>query len=71
MAQTLEQVQARLQLYYDAEAAILSGQSYSLGNRSLSRPNLKEVQEQITKLENEESRLKGGGGLKVRRIVPL
>lgn len=44
----------RLQLYLDAEAAILSGaQSYQIDGRVLNRANLKEIQAQIQKLLDE------------------
>lgn len=37
----------RLQQYLDAEAAILSGQAYTINGRRLERANLSEVQEGI------------------------
>lgn len=40
--------QARLQLWLDAEEAVSSGQSYSIGDRSLSRANLSEITDRIT-----------------------
>lgn len=40
----------RLQLYVEAEEAILSGQSYTIGNRSLTRADLSEVREEIDNL---------------------
>ncbi len=38
---------SRLQQYLDAEAAILSGQAYTINGRRLERANLAEVQEGI------------------------
>jgi hypothetical protein len=40
-----------LALYVAAEAKILSGQSYALGDRSLTMANLGEVQRERAKLE--------------------
>jgi len=39
--------QTRLQLWLDCEEAISGGQSYSIGDRSLTRANLSEVTERI------------------------
>lgn len=48
----------RLEMYYQAEEAILGGaQSYSLGTRSLTRANLADIRTMIDKLENEVSEL--------------
>lgn len=41
---------ARLKLYVEAERAILSGQSYTIGNRQLTRANLSEVRKEIDNL---------------------
>lgn len=40
----------RLKLYISAERAILSGQSYTIGNRTLTRANLSEVRKAIDEL---------------------
>lgn len=40
----------RLRQYVDAEAAILRGQSYTIGNRSLTKANLAEVRAAIDDL---------------------
>jgi hypothetical protein len=41
---TLEQATARLQVYLDAEAAILARQEYRIGDRSMKFADLAEVQ---------------------------
>lgn len=41
---------ARLKLYVEAERAILSGQSYTIGNRQLTQANLSEVRKEIDNL---------------------
>ena len=48
---TIREIQReRLQKYIAAEDAILAGQSYTIGQRTLARPDLAEVQEVISEL---------------------
>lgn len=42
----------RYELYIAAEEAVLSGQSYTIGNRSLTRANLSEIRDAIDDLES-------------------
>ncbi len=49
--------ESRLELYINAEAAILSGQSYEVEGLKLTRANLKDVQTMIAKLQAELSAL--------------
>lgn len=75
MISNLERYKKRLELYYEAEEAILCGaQSYSLGSRSLTRANLPEVrsaiEDLIKKIAIEEARAKGKGKLRVLGGVP-
>jgi hypothetical protein len=44
---TLEQAQARLTAYLDAEAAVLLGQSYEIAGRRLTRADLGNIQSGI------------------------
>ncbi len=60
----------RLQMYYDAEAAILMSQSYTIGSRSLTRANLSEVRAAIKQLEAKVLQLENKTK-KVRRIIPM
>lgn len=60
----------RLMMYYEAEEKILSGQSYTIGNRSLTRADLDTVLENIKKLENEIAVLEGRRS-KARRVIPF
>lgn len=53
----LEIKRERLLLYHEAEAAILSGQSYRIENLLLTRPDLERVQVMIASLENEIEKL--------------
>ena len=70
-----EQIQiaeSRLTLYYKAEKAILSGQSYEVEGLKLTRANLKDVQNMIAALENKISALKSRqrGRAKYRIVRP-
>lgn len=48
-----ELLNARLKLYLDAEKAILvGGQSYRIGNRTLTRADLDEIREAISALSS-------------------
>jgi len=49
--------ESRLTLYYKAEKAILSGQSYEIEGLKLTRANLKDVQSMINTLESKISAL--------------
>lgn len=64
----------RLSAYYEAELAILSGQSYTIGTRSLTRANLAFVRDQIDSLETQVEELKsmaeGKGRRRAYRITP-
>ena len=40
----------RLRRYYEAEQKVLSGQSYTIGNRQLTRANLAEIRKAIDDL---------------------
>jgi hypothetical protein len=70
----LAKAQERLVAYYDAELAVLSGQSYSIGTRTLTRANLAWIRTQIDNLENQVEELKsqaeGKGRRKAFRITP-
>ena len=75
MVTALERYKKRLEQYYEAEEAILSGaQSYKVGSRSLTRANLNEIADMIKYLENrvtsEQSATNGKGRNKVTGVVP-
>lgn len=64
----------RLKKYIEAEEAILSGQSYTIGNRTLTRANLATVEKVIQDLiaagaTVDDGESKSGGS--TRRIVLL
>ncbi len=64
--------ESRLASYYDAEQAILSGQSYEMEGLKLTRANLKDVQNMIASLEKKVSALeaKVKGKAKFRIVRP-
>lgn len=70
----LTKAKERLNAYYDAELAVLSGQSYSIGSRSVTRANLSEIRQTIKELEKLcgelEAQVNGGGKRRAYRIVP-
>ena len=66
----LEISRARLELYYKAEKAILTGQSYEIEGLKLTRANLADVQKMIAKLENEVAKLSAPRRARLRIIVP-
>lgn len=70
---TLAEAQAMLELWINAEKAVSTGQSYSIGGRSLTRVDMKEIREaqqywegQIYKLEHNIS----SRGARVLRVIP-
>ena len=54
MAKSETVIIERLELYYEAERKVLRGQSYTLGNRQLTRANLAEIRKAIKELELEQ-----------------
>lgn len=69
---TLEKAQEILANYLSAQAAISSGQSYTIDGRSLTRANLKDVEASIQYWRGQVTRLclTGGAGPTVRRGIP-
>lgn len=57
----------RLKQYYDAERAVLSGQSYTIGNRTLTRANLATIRNTIDDLIAGGATIDGITPVKVRR----
>ncbi len=70
---TLQQLRDRLTLYVTAEAKILAGQSYQLGERRLQRADLAEVSAEIRRLAGEVARAESsanGGRNRLRFGMP-
>jgi hypothetical protein len=74
ISERLAKSKERLSAYYDAELAVLSGQSYTIGTRTLTRANLAWIKTQIDNLENQveelQSQQDGKGRRKAFRITP-
>lgn len=74
ISERLAKAKERLSAYYDAELAVLSGQSYTIGSRSLTRANLAWIRTQIDRLEIQVEELtaqsEGKGRRKSFRITP-
>lgn len=65
----------RLNKYLDAEEKVLNGQSYSIGGRTLTRANLKEISDGITlwasRLKQAElDEATGKSGIRMMRVIP-
>ena len=65
----LETAQERLSLYYEAERRVLVGQSYTIGDRQLTRANLAEIRRAIDSLKDEIEQLMGRSRGFSRRVV--
>lgn len=70
MAFTEEFVLAKLKMWSDAEDAVATGQSYSIGGRSLQRVNISEIRQQIKYWQKELKVSQGKSGRRVTRVVP-
>lgn len=71
--QQLASYQNRLILYQKAEEAILSGQEYSIGNRSMKRADLSTVRDTISYLEKQIQELDAainGRGRRTFSVIP-
>lgn len=69
-AELLQQKKTRLAAYITAEQKILEGaQSYSIGNRTLTRADLEEITKQIKLLTTEVMVLSRGGNIRIQRVV--
>jgi len=71
IAEKIVAVQTRLAAYIKAEEYLLhGGQAYSIGNRSLTRADLKVITEMIVKLNGELMVLQRGNQIVQQRVVP-
>ena len=70
---TREQADSQLAAWLAASTAVASGQSYSIGGRSLSRVDAGEIREQITYWQGWVSRLsrQASGRRRTRYVVPF
>lgn len=67
----LERYRRRLDMYYAAEEAVLRGQEYHIGTRSLKRADLAAIRAAIDELEAAIGDLEAAGGKRFAgRFVP-
>lgn len=68
---TLAQAEAHLTAWLNADTAVASGQAYSIGDRSLTRANSREIRENINYWRGLVTRLTAGStGARVMRVLP-
>lgn len=70
---TVQQLRARLDVYVAAEAKILGGQSYQIGDRRLQRADLAEVRAEIRQLSQQIETLEAAAVSGTRRrkyVIP-
>lgn len=72
---TLEIAQQRVNMWLDAEAAIATGQAYTIGSRSLTRANLADVRKQLeywqAKVAALQNAASGKGRNRIYRAMPM
>lgn len=68
----LEEAKQNLKIWLEAERAVATGQSYTIGTRSLTRASLREIAERIRYWRGEVARIECGisPGVRVKRVVP-
>lgn len=71
---TLETAKKHLDAWLEAEMTVTTGQSYTIGSRTLTRANLTEIRNAIDywngKVNQLENVQQTGGRNRVRRVVP-
>lgn len=66
----LERYKTRLQMYYEAEEAVLLNQEYTIGTKNLKRADLGTIRAAIKDLETQVELLENGGKNKAGRFIP-
>lgn len=67
----LERYKKRLEMYYEAEEAVLLNQEYTIGTKSLKRADLSTIKNMIDYLEKQVESLEASGGKnKAGRFIP-
>lgn len=68
---TIDEARANLQMWLDAEKAVATGQSYTIGSMTLTRASMTVIDRKIAFWRNEITKLETGRrGIKVFRAVP-
>lgn len=68
---TLEQAEAQLALYLDAEEKILAGQAVERAGKRLTRADLESVQRGIEIWNARVNRLAAGGRISTVEVIPI
>lgn len=72
-ADRLQKAKERLAAYYEAEMAVLTGQEYRIGSRTLRRADLEQIRSAINELERLvqqlEAQASGSTANRVKRVV--
>jgi len=70
---TLQTAQTQLDLWLAASAAVAAGQSYTIGNRTLTRVNAEHILKYIDYWQRKVDSLSDGGisGIRIRGITPV
>lgn len=66
----LERYKKRLNMYYEAEEAVLCNQEYTIGTKSLKRADLSTIRATIKDLEKQIEQLEAGGKRFAGRFLP-
>lgn len=66
---TLAQAQAQLDVWLAADTVVATGQSYTIGERSLTRANAREIRENIDFWDGKVQKL-SRGGIIMKGITP-
>ncbi len=71
---TIEIAKEHLNIWLEAERIVATGQSYTIGSRTLTRANLNEIRKTIDYWENKVSAIeksnKNNGRNRILRVVP-
>jgi hypothetical protein len=67
---TLVQAEAKLAEWLAADTAVASGQGYTIGGRSLTRANAREIRENIDYWDAKVQVLTRGSGIAIKGITP-
>jgi hypothetical protein len=71
VALSVAQAQAHLDAWIAADLAVAASQSYTIGTRSLTRANAREIREQVAYWRRQVDQLTSGrSGVRIIRAVP-
>ena len=65
----IKTLRVRLENYLEAERRVLSGQSYRVGSRELTRANLADIRAAIEDISNQIEMLESSGRGNIREVI--